>query len=113
MKYSKEEIHELLEYVKDNPKISDTFDKMTEHHIELTCALRLREEEIDRHESTITDKDVEILRLRSLLKEVKEDGDFWYEGSTSRDNAPLTLIETAKRFDNRRALMEKLKQEGV
>ena len=56
-------------------------------------------------QSTITDKDVEILRLRSLLKEVKEE----LVHTSSKYGQFMTEVDRI----TLRAIMEKLKQEGV
>jgi len=69
-------------------------------------------------QSTITDKDAEILRMRELLKEVKSVIE-WLDRSLCAylDYAPNRLEESCYdpngAHNSANALMEKLKQEGV
>jgi len=83
-----------------------------------TCGHQTREQAVEywntrelesKLQSAITGKDAEILRLRELLREVKEDAEFWLEyylNDVDIDLVPARL----KAHD---ILTEKLKQEGV
>ena len=72
-------------------------------------------------QSAIADKDTEITRLRSLLKEVKEDAECLIPLTVcgaGLHNPKQSVCDTCPYIDDcritkHRALMEKLKQEGV
>ncbi len=70
--------------------------------------------QVDELQSTITNKDAEILRLRSLLKEVKEGFENDIFGVLPNGNEAFGYDEgLVMGGEFLTALMEKLKQEGV